>query len=678
MRWLSIFLTELQQQRDKWVLWLPLPVAIGIAAYFSLNSEPPLFMGFTVFAASVVLFGAFYRNRKNLHLWLIVILLTAGFAAAQFRTVMVEAPVLQKKTYPATLRGKIVEVDPLPKAYRIVLEDIEVVGGKIWEKELPKRVRIKLKNNDPAVPNAGDIGEVKAVLLPVSGPVLPDAFDFQRYAFFKKLGATGYAIADLKITKKNEEGFFFENLRRKIRERIEKDVTDKDHAALITAFMVGESNGISERIWEICRKSGIAHLIAISGSHFVMIAGFPFFLIRAFLALFPFIALRWPIKKIAAVCAIATSIFYMFLIGAPIPAQRAVLSVIIVMGAIILDRDPFTLRLASFSALLILLLEPESLTGASFQLSFAAIIGLIAFFEATKEWWSKNFRDENRWRRYSFYLIGCFASTFVASAATAPFALYHFSSIPLLAGWVANMIAVPVTSFITFPMGLLACLLMPLGLEKWPLWLTEKSLGFVMHVAEDAIGWPLSAYHVNAWPVWMLGIAALGGLWLCIWQGRIRYIGIAPVIAVLLCIPFMPRPDVLISDNAKIFALRDQKGKLWISSARVEKFARGEWIEREGGEGFGYWDDEDSPLQCIDEGCFMRLKNHNLSFADESAMIGDEIFIDWENTRKEGAHAVYLDKDGSLEIRTTRDSRGNRPWTSYNASRPRLTAIARP
>lgn len=660
------FLTELQRQRERWVYWLPVPLGFGIIWYFSLKSEPPLFIGLTAFLATLTLFGAFYRNRAWLPLWLAALLLLLGFTAGQWRTHLVDAPVLQKKSYPATLQGRVVEVDPLPKAYRIVIEDIVVTGGKIWQDHLPARVRIKLKNNDPAVPRAGDIVSVKAVLLPLSGPVLPGAFDFQRYGFFRQLGATGYAIGDMTTVQRGESGFFFENLRRRIRERIAANIDNPDHAALMTAFMVGESNGISEKTWDIARLSGIAHLIAISGSHFVMIAGFPFFLIRALLAAIPFVALRFPVKKIAAVGAIAVSVFYMLLIGSPIPAQRAVLSVSIIMLAILLDRDPFTLRLAAFSAFVILLLRPESLLGASFQLSFAAIVALIAFYESTRTWWQKHFREENIFRRYSFYLIGCFMTTVVASGATAAFALYHFSSVPLLAGLVANMVAVPVTTFITFPLGLLACLLMPLGLEKGLLVVTEKSLDIVMAVAEDVTHWPHASFEVDGWPMWILGVFALGGLWLCFWQGRLRLLGILPMVAALACIPLTPRADVLVSDSARIFAVRGNDGTLWVSSARIEKFVRNEWIEREGGQGHDFWPADNRNLRCTaDDSCIYARHGRKVSFVEGSAMMDDGTFIDLETTRDVGAIAIYFDAGGKAKVVTVRDVRGLRPWTSY-------------
>lgn len=683
---LKKFWASILAQHDRWILWTPVPLALGIYAYFSLKSEPSYLIGLVGLSVIAVLAGAFYKDKRFLPLWIAIFLIALGFAAAQWRTHQVAAPVLQKKTYAIVLSGRIAEVDPLPQNNRIVLDQIELVSGKLGQDVMPERVRIRLKKNDPAVPEAGDRIRIKAMLLPLSGPVLPGAFDFQRYAFFERLGATGFAVGDMEVLEKSEQGFFFQNLRRIIRNHVEANVENPGHAGLLTAFMIGESHGIPEDIWELSRLSGIAHLIAISGSHFVLIAGFPFFIIRALLAAIPFIALRFPIKKIAAVFAIAAAVFYMFLIGSPIPAQRAVISVTVVMLAIILDRDPFTLRLAAFSALVILLFEPESLMGASFQLSFAAIVALIAFYDATRTYWQEKFREPHILRRWSFYLIGTFLTTLVASFATAPFSLYNFGRMPLLAGWVANLIAVPLSSFITFPICLIACLLMPFGLEYWPLKIAEKTLDIIMTVASEVITWPHASLVMDAWPASLLAMIVFGGLWLCLWSGRVRYLGIVPILVAIILIPLTPRPDLLISDSGRLIALRQKNEKLWINSARVEKFARNEWIKREGSEGSVFWPTRKdnvpvSWIQCEGKRCDVEWRQKQIvtidnqippdglcpdilitSYATEHICPETSLVFDKKYLRLSGAVAAYLEPGGGLDIRSAQAERGTRPW----------------
>ncbi len=680
-------LNALLEERDRWLLWLPVPLTLGIAFYFSLPVEPPLLVGPVALAMLVAIWAPFHANKVFMHFWVIVLLIVMGFTAGCLRTWYVSAPVLEKKSYGVTVEGRVVEAVALEKGWRVVIDKIRLIEGEIKQKALPERVRVKLKNNDPVRPRAGDTLQVRAALMPLSPPVLPGAFDFQRHAFYKRLGATGYALADANVTAKAESGFLFENMRRYIREHIEAKVKDKEHAALITAFMVGEDDGISEKTWDVTRLSGIAHLIAISGSHFLLIGGFVFFIVRALLAAFPYIALRLPIKKIAAGAAISVAIFYMFLIGAPVPAQRAVLSVCIIMGAIMVDRDPFTLRIVAFSAFVILLFEPESLPGASFQLSFAAVVGLVAFYESTRDWWSAQLHEAPWYRRYALYLLGCFLSTLVAGVATAPFSLFHFSSMSLTGGMIANIIAVPISSFITFPAGLVACVLMPLGLEQWPLYVTEQSLALIMNVAETVAAWPHASQHADAWPAGLLALFAVGGFWLAVWQTRMRYFGLVPIVAACILVPLTPRPDILISNRVDLFAVRAPDGVLWVSSKTKEKFIRNEWKEREGGQGIDYWPEEGQGrvVSCTPEGCRYETKGHHILFvmakggmpdncAGADLIISMEPFKDSEGCRRQmilldrwdiwrkGAHAIYLSPDG-MRIETVKADRGRRPWT---------------
>jgi competence protein ComEC len=684
---LTYLMREIDAQRDRWIFWVPVPVALGIIWYFSLHAEPPLYAGFAGLGVAGVLFALFRHRTAWLLPWLFFALFVLGFTAAQVRTWSVDAPVLSRETYPMTVSGRVVEVDALPKAYRIILDDMAVVEGKYFKDTLPERVRIRLKNADPTLPRAGDRVEIRAVLLPLSGPVMPDAFDFQRHAFFKRLGATGYAVGDLRVTVPDSDGFFFEKLRHYIRTHVEAHVKDRDNAAITTALMVGESKGISEPAWDVIRDSGIAHLIAISGFHITLVAGFMFFLVRALLAAIPYIALRWPVKKIAAVAAVGGVIFYMLLIASPIPAQRAVIMTCVVMGAVMLDRDPFTLRLASFAALVIFLLQPESVVGPSFQLSFSAVVAMIAFYEATRQWWTDQVQGRPWYRRYAIYLLGCFVTTVIASLATAPYALYHFSRMPTLSGLVANMIAVPVSSFWTMPAGVVACFLMPLGLEKWPLWLTEKSVEVIMWTARETAAWPHAVVQVDAWPSVWLGFFAFGGIWICFWRGRIRWLGLVPFVAALCALPFAPRADILVADSGKIFAVRgvDDGGKLWASSKRRERFIRNAWVEREGGHGHDVWPQEGSNgfIACGDDGaCVYTAQGRRVSFAlqeeqvDCSADIvviarymdgrqacAGKVQIDRNILRRHGAQAVYFEDGGRNRIVTVAETRGVRPWT---------------
>lgn len=676
----------LHAQRDRWILWLPVPLAAGIAAYFSLTFEPAWQ------ATALLLIGAalpFLRLRQPAHifLWLPVFLAVAGFAAAQMRTLSVDTKVLARESYPMVLSGRVTGVEALPKAYRIVLEDLAIVQGWPPRGDMPSRVRIKLKNNDLVQPRAGDRVTVRAVLLPLSGPVLPGAFDFQRHAFFLGLGATGYAIGNVEVQQAADGGFFFEKLRHAIRRHIMEGMADKETAAVTTAFLVGESKAIPEDTWDMIRQSGIAHLLAISGYHITVMMGVFFIGLRALLAAFSYAALHWPIKKISALASVAAAVFYLLLIGSPITAERAVIMGAVVMAAVMFDRDPFSLRLAAFAAIVILLAKPESLMGPSFQMSFAAVVGLIAFYEWISQRWPV--RDAARgWAgRASLYILACLVTTVIATAATAPYTLYHFTRMPLLSGLFSNIIAVPVSSLVTLPFGILAIALMPLGLESLPLWIVEKSMQLIMAAAREAASWSHAGYQVDAWPAWLLVLFTLGGMWICIWRGPMRLLGILPVFAAALLIPLTPRPDVMAAPEGSLYAVRDAEGKLWLSSLRREKFIGGEWQAREGGKGAGSWDDPafEEALPCDALACLWRHEGHVVSFVRQpEAVVADceeaDIFIsdtyinrdacpqkkamifDRYRLRRDGAHAFYFKDNGEVEVKTVAQARGQRPW----------------
>lgn len=676
---------------------MPVPMGVGIGVYFSLSGEPPTFLGLSLLALIIILILPFYRNKALFYGWIILFLLLLGFTAAQLRTFSVAAPVLQKKSYPVTLEGRVDSIEFLSTSYRITLEDFQITTGKIFQEPLPKKVRVKLKNNDPAQPVAGDIIRIKAVLVPPSPPVLPGAYDFERGSYFKGLGATGYALSGLEILEHHQGGGFFEFLRQKIRDRVkEKEYFDRDMKGLTLAFLIGDSHAISEQDWEAAQKSGIAHLIAISGSHFVLISGIIFFMTRALLAMNTHVALRYPVKKISALVALAGSIFYLFLIGAPIPAQRAAIMTSLIMLAIVLDREPLTLRLAAFAAIAIMLFKPESILGASFHLSFAAVVGLIAFFEARRDWWHNLTQEAGLLRKIGLFMFASVLTTVVATICTAPFAFYHFLSMPIMSGIIANMIAVPFSSFVTIPFGILACLLMPFHLEDAPLWIMQKSLEYIMIVARDVASWPDMVYHIHAWPSEYLIPIALGGLWICVWKGSLRWVGLLPIFIAWSFIMQTPRPDILLSgDGARLMAVRDADGKLWLSSKRAGKFVREAWIEREGANGTGFWPEEgyaipgNDFLLCDNHACTYRMKGKTVSFLkegippEEECYYGDILVMPFDekpqDCMKDGrviiidkwdlyynaAYAIYFSSEVSTApvIKTVSEDRGIRPWT---------------
>ncbi len=650
----------LAAERERWVLWLPVGLGIGIGVYFALPGEPPPWLGPSAALAVMVLAAvAFARvDRLGLHTVAFVTFIATiavGFAAAQVRTATVAAPMLAKKIGPLSVVGRVSSVEVLGNGSRIVLERPRI--AELEPTRTPERVRIRLRGDQPAV-QPGDRLRVYAVLAPPPPPSMPGAFDFQRQSFFAGLGAVGFAIGSAKVAAEaSARGpgayrFWIERLRADIATRIyahEEGAT----AAIIVALTTGNRGAIPEPVMEAIRDSGIAHLLAISGLHIGLVAGFLLVSVRSVLALLPPLALRFQIKKIAVLASILGAGGYMLLAGATIPSQRAFLMILIVLIAVLLDRRGISMRLVAWAATVILIFRPESLVGASFQLSFAAVVAL---------------------------------TTLVAGAATAPFVVFHFNR--LADYWlVTNMVAVPITALWIMPWTVVAFVLMPLGLEGLALAPIAWGVDAVIWIAGTVSAWPGAVSLLPPMPVWGLVLVAAGGAWLCLWRGRWRFWGLAAMSVGVLTTFAADPPDVLVDGRGKLLAVRNDNGKLMLSSLRAARFTRDVWLRRMGQDGEAlqwprHGPSRDGRLNCDALGCIYhsdgavvalvnrpealfedcRIANVMVSTVPvRAACPNPHTIIDRIDLWRYGAHALWLDGH-RVRVESVNGSRGRRPW----------------
>jgi len=475
------------------MLWLPVAFGLGIAIYFELPSEPAMWLGpGLAAAASAAMFMAPAGSRARA-LCIGLAAAAAGLGLATWRTESLAAPTLGRPLFSINVEGRVADIQRLPEGRRVVLEAVRLKGsGAPVPEKMPARLRVSLGKGAPPL-HVGDRILVLANLSPPSGPAAPGAFDFQRVAWYQQLGAVGYALAPAAVTERGRpDGIvrFIDGLRADITARILKALPGPE-GGVAAALLTGEQTAVDKDITQAMRDSGLAHILSISGLHIVFVVGLVMGLLRYSLALVPAVALRFDAKKIAAVVALLVALFYTALSGAPVPAQRACAMAAFALLAVLLDRTALSLRLVAWSAIIVLVAAPESLTGASFQMSFAAVIALIAAWE-TAAGWRRRLHDRAELSRHRWLwrlLAGFGASlvtTLVASIATGAFAAYHFNRVSFL-GVVANLLGVPLTGFWIMPWGLVAMLLMPLGLEQLALvpmgWGVARLDAIAFHVA---------------------------------------------------------------------------------------------------------------------------------------------------------------------------------------------------
>jgi competence protein ComEC len=608
-------LDQLEAERSRWMLWLPVALGLGIAVYYELPSEPALWLGPSLAAVAL---GLVFLARAGSLLRAVALGLfavAAGFGLVTWRTASLAAPTLSRPLFNVNVEGRIADIQRLPEGVRVVLEAVRLKGNAAPPPELvPERVRVSLSKGAPEI-HVGDRLLVLANLSPPAGPALPGAFDFQRVAWYLQIGAVGYALAPATVIARGKpDGIVraIDALRADITERILKALPGPE-GGVVAALLTGEQTAVDKDVAQAMRDSGLAHILSVSGLHIVFVVGLVMGLVRYGIALIPPLALRVDAKKIAAVLALLAALFYTALAGAPVPAQRACAMAGFALIAVLLDRTALSLRLVAWSAVIVLVAAPESLTGASFQMSFAAVIALIAAWEAAGGWRRRlHERAElstRRWLwRLSAAVAASLATTLIASIATGAFAAYHFNRVSLL-GLVANMLGVPLTGFWIMPWGLLAMLLMPLGLERLALVPMGWGVEGLNAIARYVAGWPDAATLVPSLPGASLWLLTIGGLWLCFWRRPWRLAGL-PVIAASLLLGPPPSPDLLMSEDGRVLGLRDKHGVVHVASMRTDRFISEAWARRSGQEGAKRWtvnaDEEAAGLGCSSGLCRWR------------------------------------------------------------------------
>ncbi len=697
LKYRGIIHSLLIAERDRWVLWLPVSLASGVAVYFGLDIEPPYFLG----VAGVLISGAvvWALRQTKPAMWLIGVSMLAfslGFTAGQWRTMRVAAPVILENLRAVGIEGRVVRIESRHRGVRITLDRLRI--STLGPRRTPARITATLAGKQPDL-NIGDWVRGRFGLSPPPPPAAPGAFDFQRRAYFRGIGGVGFSYGAVTVTDRADSGGIsgllsgIINLRRKIATRVAGYFADRgraDTGAVVAALMTGERGGISEQVMAGVRKSGLAHLLAISGLHIGLIAGIVFFGVRAILALAGATALKFPIKKWAAVAALIGAFSYALVAGATVPTVRAFLMIGLVLAAVLFDRRGLSMRLVGFASVVILLVQPEALLGASFQLSFAAVIALIAAYEALSKWRQGRMRygdlSPSGWQKPLLYLGGVALTTLIAGSATAPFAAFHFNQFPHY-GVIANLIAVPLTALWIMPWAVVAFALLPLGLEGLALTPMGWGVDLVLAVADTVSHWPGAVSLLPAMPGWALPVMGLGGLWLCLWRTRWRLLGATGLAVGLATLVFVETPDVLVDHRGRLMAVKDGSGGLAISSRRAGRFTAGVWLRRAALETASPWPgaipgNDAAGLSCDGLGCIYSAHGKTIALitdmaalAEDCAMAvvvistipvrgrcrGPEVVIDKFDLWRDGGHALWL-KNNEIRVQSVNGVRGDRPW----------------
>jgi competence protein ComEC len=345
------------------------------------------------------------------------------------------------------------------------------------------------------LPHPGERWRLTLRLRRPHGHANPHGLDYEAWLLERGIGATGYVrtrTAPILLGRRNSPLDRIEQARAAVRDRFKATLGETPAAGILAALAVGDQRSISAEEWRLFSRTGVTHLMSISGLHVTMVSGLCAWLVSWAWRRVPQLVLRLPARKAAAIAAIAAALGYALLAGFAVPTQRTFWMVTVVALALLSGRIASPARALALALAVVLALDPWAVLAAGFWLSFGAVA--LIFYVAVE-------RDAKpaQWIRVQWAI----------TAGLAPAVLYLFAQVSLV-GPLANAVAIPLVSAVITPLALAAAALPVDALAELAAWLTGRLLQFL----EWCASLPAALWHRPVPPLWALGVALAGTVWL--------------------------------------------------------------------------------------------------------------------------------------------------------------------
>ena len=657
------FARWMEAEQGRFFLLLPIAMGAAILVYFALPVEPPLWLGLLALLGSGAMLAAGWRQPYWRFAAFLLLAASLGFARAEWRTAAMP-PLVSVPNGVSSLSGFVARVEPLPTGARVLLRAPRIDYGQTLRRE----VRIKLKPGD-ALPRTGALVKCYALLFAPERPAYPGGWDQGRDYYFANIAAVGAALTPLKLIRAAPPNRLNDAL-----QALRADISAAVLAALpITTGSVAVTllTGDEQIIPPDERKnfvlSGLAHILAVAGLHVGIVMGLVFFAARWLLSRSIWVALHLPGKPIAAVLALAGGGGYALLTGAHLPILRSLAMASLVTLGVLIGRKSISMRGLAIAAMVLLLATPEAILSASFQMSFSAVAALIAGYAAVHPFWSRFHASRSAGGAVLMHVAELAFTSLLAGGASMPFSAYQFQQIEPY--WIpANLIAVPLTAFWIMPWGLAGLALLKLHLA----WLAFMPMGWgiavIVWVTQHIATWPDALMPISPMPNAAILLIAAGLAWLCIWRSRARLGGVG-VMVVGLAVALLARPpDVLISPDAKLIAIRSGAEIFLVEEPKADKFTLEQWQSVWGGRPL-------VPAQCSSTSCLLGRILYATS--PVTNCLGAKVLVspvpqkgcagvatlDPPFTERTGAAESWV-KPSGVFVRADRTIQGNRPWVT--------------
>jgi competence protein ComEC len=659
----------------------------GIASWFELP-DPRQWIALIAAAASVSAIAfALKGDRLERAIAWFALAMALGCSSAWARAEWVAMPRLQRSEV-TTFDSRVIKVEPL------VARGVVRVTLIPSDRSLPPKVRVSIPEEDaPAGISDGATVRMRARLVSPPPMPLPGAYDFARDAWFKGIGAVGKPLGPVQLLAPGMSSSL-DSIRNRLGDHIRAQLPGPA-GGVATALATGDQHAVDKDDADAMRRAGLIYLLVVSGLHVAAVIGATMFLTLKLLALSERMALRFNLVLVAAAAGALAGIGYTVLTGMQVPTVRSCIAALLLLGGMALGRDAISLRLLAVAALALLIVRPEALVGPSFQLSFAAVAAIIALHSTplARRWFTR--RDEDPFARAGRSVLTMFATGLAVELTLFPLSLYHFHRAGLY-GMGASLIALPLTTLVIMPLEATALFLDILGLGAPAWWLCRQAIGVLLWISHVVGGASGAVTMLPSMPQWAFAAMVAGGIWLCLWNSRIRLLGLLPFAVGAVAAALAPAPDLLITGDGMHLAVVPPSGRPAILRDRS-----GDFIQQLMAESSGYDGDPDflsdaSYADCSNDSCIAEVRrggrswrvfatrsSYRLDWADVVKACGKAdiavsdrrlprgcapkwLKLDGPALRRAGGVAIYLGR--SARVETVADQLGQHPWAAIEAS----------
>lgn len=311
----------------------------------------------------------------------------------------------------------------------------------------PRRLRLSWYHSEHIELHAGQEWILSVRIKPARNFANPGAFDYSAWLWQKGIGYTGYVSkhADTQLVSHAVTSYPLQQLRERIRAKLKQHLAHLHFEPVFRALLIGERSDVSPDQWNVLQKTGTIHLMAISGLHVGLVAGFVFLLSRFVWSRITGLSLRLAAPRAASILAFLSAIIYAALAGFSLPTQRAVIMLGVIMGAVFLQRKTNSFDVLSLALILVLIHDAHAVLSVSFWLSFVAV-ALIFYMLQFRQ------RQTGTMHHWLYLQAGI-------SFGLLPFTVYFFQQAPLISP-LANLLAIPLVTFVIIPLIMIALVLL--------------------------------------------------------------------------------------------------------------------------------------------------------------------------------------------------------------------------